>query len=396
MFVRKQYYDIIERITEKRRFVQVIAGPRQVGKSTLVKQVLENAAIPYTYDTAESAPDESNSGVSLIWETARKKMTLGSQTEHLLVIDEIHKLEKWSDAVKREWDMDSFNGVNIKVIILGSSRLLIKDGLKESLAGRFELINMEHWSYSEMKEAFGLSLEQYIYFGGYPGGAELIKNESRWRKYIRDSIIEPAITKDVLQTKKIYKPALLRQLFDLGCAYSGELLSYNKVLGMLSDAGNATTLVSYVKVLDESRLLCTLQQYAKDTARKYKSTPKFQVYNTGLFSALAAGSFESTYLNSSKWGRFVESAVGAHLMNLADALDLKIYYWRHNDDEVDYIVERNDKLFAIEVKSGSKSTNKGLSEFSKLYKPTSAFIVGTGGIPLEDFLSSDLKGILSM
>ena len=171
MFVRKQYYDVIERIAEKRRFIQVIAGPRQVGKSTLVKQVLENSAIPYTYDTAESAPDESNSWVSLIWETARKKMTLGSQTEHLLVIDEIHKLEKWSDAVKREWDMDNFNGVNIKVIILGSSRLLIKDGLKESLAGRFELINMEHWSYSEMKEAFGLSLEQYIYFGGYPGGA---------------------------------------------------------------------------------------------------------------------------------------------------------------------------------------------------------------------------------
>ena len=160
-------------------------------------------------------------------------MHFNQYPEIVLVIDEVHKINNWSEQVKREWDADTFNDVNIKVVLLGSSRLLLKKGLTESLAGRFEMLSMTHWSFQEMQEAFGWDINQYVYFGGYPGSAPYVNNEARWRKYMRESIIAPAIEKDVLQTTYIYKPALMHQLFHLGCAYSGELLSYNKMLDII-------------------------------------------------------------------------------------------------------------------------------------------------------------------
>lgn len=237
MYKRHQFRILNSRISEPRRFIQVISGPRQTGKSTLVRQVLKETDIPFAFETADDVPDNNPAWISQVWESARLTMEFNGHKEFLLVIDEIQKLGNWSETVKKEWDRDTFNELNLKVILLGSSRLLLKKGLTESLAGRFELIRMGHWSYREMKEAFGWDLKQYVYFGGYPGSAGLISDESRWRSYIKDSIIEPSISKDVLMTTLIYKPALLRQLFELGCSYSGELLSLNKMLGQLQNAG---------------------------------------------------------------------------------------------------------------------------------------------------------------
>jgi predicted AAA+ superfamily ATPase len=244
MFKRQHASVLSSRIDEPRRFIQVVAGARQVGKSTMVKQVTQQLTIPHLLTTAEEAPDKNPAWISYVWQQARQTMRLNNYPEFLLVIDEIHKLDNWSEVVKAEWDTDTMRDVNIKVVLLGSSRLLIKDGLTESLAGRYELIEMEHWSFSEMREAFGMSVEQYIYYGGFPGAATLLDDEKRWRKYMKDAIIEPAITKDVLTTKRVLKPALLRQLFRLGCAYSGELLSFNKILGQLQDVGNTSTLAN--------------------------------------------------------------------------------------------------------------------------------------------------------
>lgn len=391
MYKRRQFNELKSRIEEARNKIQVISGPRQVGKSTLVKQVLKEISIDFTFISADNVEKNNVSWINEVWETARQRMKLKKEREYLLVIDEVHKVNNWSEAVKKEWDDDTFNDVNIKVILLGSSRLLIKDGLTESLAGRYELIHMSHWSFKEMKEAFGMDLEHYIFFGGYPGGVGFINNEVRWRKYIKDSIVAPAIAHDILMTKTIYKPELMKQLFELGCTYSGEEIALTKLLGQLQDAGNITTLANYLSNLNESHLLCGLQKYANDNARKYNSVPKMMVYNTALLSSLYGLNYSQVFTNPKMWGRWVESAVGTHLLNMANELDYRIYYWRERNDEVDFILEYNRQCIAIEVKSGRRTTNAGISVFKEKFRPLHTFIVGNGGIPLEEFLSSDLK-----
>ena len=347
MFKKKEYSILKDRLAEPRRFIQVISGPRQVGKSTMVKQVLNDTDIPHIFVTADGVSPQNQQWINEVWETARARKNFANLPEFLLVIDEVHKVNNWSEAIKKEWDSDTFHDCNIKVVLLGSSRLLLKDGLTESLAGRFELIRMSHWSYSEMHEAFGLNLNQYIYFGGYPGSAQYIKDEKRWRSYIKDSIIAPAITQDILMTKTIYKPSLMQQLFFLGCTYSGEEMSLNKILGQLQDAGNVTTLANYLNILDETRLLKGMQKYARDNARKYNSVPKLMVYNTALLSALSNTKYEQVYTAPKTWGRWVESAVGSYLLAKADELDYKVYYWRDRDEEVDFIIDYYGKLTAI-------------------------------------------------
>ena len=391
MYRRKQYNILHERIAEPRRFIQVIAGPRQVGKSTMVKQIVKEVTIPYTLETADAIETDNAEWISNVWNTVRQQMLFRNETEHLLVIDEIHKINNWSEMVKREWDSDTFADRNIKVVLLGSSRLLLKKGLTESLMGRFELIRMPHWNYREMHEAFGWDINQYSYFGGYPGGATLIKNERRWQQYVVDAIIGPSIDKDVILTSTIYKPALMRNLFELGCTYSGEELSLNKVLGQLQDAGNVTTLSNYLTILGECNLLAGLQKYAADKARKYNSVPKFQVFNSALLSALHGKTYEQAFTDSKLWGRWVETAVGAYLINNAEPLGYKLYYWREASNEVDYILERRGETIAIEVKSGHRTTNKGITLFRERYNPRHAIIVGSGGISIEDFLQFDLE-----
>ncbi len=341
-------------------------------------------------------PSENTAWIADVWSTARARMVMNRYDEFLLVIDEVHKIDNWSEAVKKEWDLDTFNDTNIKVVLLGSSRLLLKDGLTESLAGRYELIRMTHWSYAEMRDAFGMDVNQYIYFGGYPGGASFVDNEKRWRRYIKDSIITPAIEKDVLMTKIVYKPELMKRLFELGCTYSGEELSLNKMLGQLQDAGNVTTLAGYLDTLDESRLLCGLQKYVNDNARKYNSVPKFMVFNNALLSALSGMTFEKVFTAPKIWGRWVESVVGSHILNMADEQDYKVYYWRERDNEVDFVLQSNRQCVAIEVKSGRRTTNEGLSVFAKQFSPNRSFVVGSGGIPLEEFLSWDLSALFDI
>ena len=303
--------------------------------------------------------------------------------------------------MKKEWDADTRNRLNLKVVLLGSSRLLLKKGLTESLAGRYELIRMPHWSMREMRDAFGVTLDQYIYFGGYPGPAHMINDERRWRKYIKDSLVAPAIEKDVILTSNIYKPALMKQLFELGCSYSAEILSLTKLMGQLQDAGNVTTLAGYLGILDQCALLTALQKYAKDDARKRGSIPKYQVYNNALLTAYKGRGFTADRTDTQIWGRWVESAVGTHLLSMADELDYDVYYWREpsrnkeeKDKEVDFIIVNDGEVTAIEVKSGRRGINSGLPAFVEAFRPKRSFVVGTGGVSLEDFLGSDVEDII--
>lgn len=400
-YIRKQYKTLKSRILESRKFMQVLAGPRQVGKSTLVNQVTKSIEIPYTLENADAVNPTDSDWIHRVWEGARTIMTIRGEQERLLVIDEIQKIDNWSEVVKREWDEDTRNRVNLKVVLLGSSRLLIKKGLTESLAGRFELIRIGHWSFQEMQDAFGVTLDQYIYFGGYPGPADMIDDERRWRKYIKDSLVAPAIDKDVIMTSNIYKPALMKQLFELGCGYSAEILSLTKMIGQLSDAGNVTTLSSYLEILNQCSLLTGLQKYANDDARKRASVPKYQVYNNALLTAYKGRSFIADRTDTKAWGRWVESAVGAHLLSMAEELDYQIYYWREpskgrddKDKEVDYILVSNGEAIAIEVKSGRRGMNSGLPAFVEAFHPKKSFVVGTGGVPLEDFLKCDIERLI--
>ena len=400
-YVRKQFYTLKERILEPRKFMQVLAGPRQVGKSTLVGQVLAQVSIPYSIEVADAVDPKDGDWIHRVWEAARTTMMLRKMEEYLLVIDEVQKIENWSEVVKREWDADSRNHVNLKVVLLGSSRLLLKKGLTESLAGRFEMIRMPHWSLQEMRDAFGVTLDEYIYFGGYPGPAHMIHDERRWRKYIKDSLVAPAIEKDVIMTSNIYKPALMKQLFELGCSYSAEILSLTKLMGQLQDVGNVTTLASYLEILDQCALLTGLQKYANDDARKRGSIPKYQVYNNALLTAYKGRGFVADRTDTKVWGHWVESAVGAHLLSMADELDYKVYYWREpsrnkdeKDNEVDFIAVRDGEVTAIEVKSGRRGMNSGLPAFVEAFAPKRSFVVGTGGVSLEDFLSSEVEGIV--
>lgn len=390
-YKRPYYTTVLQRINEQRSKLQVIVGPRQVGKSTLIGQVLEECEIPHESYSSDDVTGVTADWLSQLWESQRLKMEAHGESKRLLVIDEVQKINNWSETVKAEWDRDTREKRELIVVLLGSSRMLIEKGLTESLAGRFELIKMPHWTYSEMRDCFGWSIPQYVFYGGYPGTSQYISDEKRWRAYVKDSLVEPSISKDALLNTKITKPQLLRQLFELGCSYSGEILSLTKMIAQLQDAGNVTTLAGYLHLLDECGLLCGLQKYAEDKARKYNSIPKYQVYNNALRSVYCDESLDEVIEDSKIWGRYVESAIGAHLVSQAAIMGYDVYYWREKNEEVDYILVRNRKKIAIEVKTGRRTTNKGLSTFAKSYNPHRSIVVGSGGLSVEEFLTMDLE-----
>ncbi len=388
-YKRPQFNTVLKRLKEPRRFIQILFGPRQVGKTTLIEQVLETAELPFVFASADAEARTDGLWVAQQWDRARLKTEQNPEQTVILVLDEIQKITNWSETVKKLWDEDSRTNRLIQPILLGSSSLLIQKGMTESLAGRFELLRIPHWSYTEMNTAFGISLDQYIFFGGYPGAAYLLSEEPRWKTYVRDALVEPAITKDVLLMTRIDKPALLRQLFHLGAVNSGKLISYTKLLGQLQDAGNTTTLAHYLELLNTAGLLCGLQKFSANAIRTRASSPKFQVYNTALISALCPESFQEIRETPDRWGHFFESAVGAHLANQAFEHGLELTYWRRGNDEVDFVLSREDRHIGIEVKSGRKrDALVGMNRFVKQFNPHRTLLVGTGGMPIQEFFET--------
>ncbi len=374
---------------EPRRFIQVIYGPRQVSKTTLAQQLVESTRLPVHFVSADLVAAGQSTWISQQWETARLKLKKSNQKEGIIIIDEIQKLDNWSETVKKEWDSDSLHQVQLKAVLLGSSRLLLQQGLTESLAGRFETTYLGHWSYGEMKKAFDFSHEQFVWFGGYPGAASLIHDEKRWAGYITDSLIETSISRDILMLTRVDKPALMKNLFELGCSYSGQILSFNKIMGQLHDAGNTTTLAHYLRLLDTAGLLGGLEKYSPAIIRQRASSPKFQAHNTALVSAQQQQRFDSVRENPALWGRWVESAIGAHLLNATLSQQMTLTYWRHGNAEIDFVLQQGNRVIGIEIKSGTDQKNKGMEVFSKQYNPYKTLLVGNSGIPWEEFLELD-------
>lgn len=380
--------ELLKRLKEKRRFLQVLAGPRQAGKTTLVRQVMAASGLPAHYASADE-PVARGGRVWLEqqWDIGRLMAGEGKRGA-LLVLDEIQKITNWPDVVKLLWDKDSHAGVDLKVVLLGSAPLHIQSGLAESLAGRFEVMAVPHWSLSEMREAFGWNLEQYIYYGGYPGSAGLIEEPERWRRYVVDALIETTISRDILWLNRVDKPALLRRLFYLGCAYSGQMLSYQKMTGQLGDAGNTTTLAHYLELLQGAGMLAGLAKFSRGQARMRGSSPKLQVLNTALMSAQDNRPLAEARREGDYWGRLVESCVGAHLCNSSLGTNIHVCYWRERNCEVDFVLQQGGSVVGIEVKSGvNRAALSGMEAFARRFKPKRQLLVGGQGIALEEFLS---------
>ena len=384
-FQRPQVVELARRLAEPRRFIQVVAGARQVGKTTLVEQVTAQCGLPIRYASADEPTLRGPDWVAQQWEAAR---LAGGGDGTVLVLDEIQKAVGWSESVKRLWDEDTRAKRPVKVVLLGSAPLLVEQGLTESLAGRFEVLRLPHWSLAEMRAAFGFTLDQYVYFGGYPGAAPLAGEPERWRRYILDALVETTIARDVLLLTRVDKPALLRRLFELGCRYSGQVLSYNKMLGQLHDAGNTTTLAHYLELLGGAGLLVGLPKFSQRAVRQRRSSPKLQVMNTALMSAQSGLLFDEAHADRELWGRLVESAVGAHLANAAALGSCQLHYWRDANREVDFVVRAGKSLVAIEVKSSRRRDSlPGMGAFSEVARPTATLLVGGDGIPIDEFLS---------
>ena len=390
MFSRFISAELQKRLCEPRRFIQVLAGPRQTGKTTIARQVMQSLDMPSHYASADEPLLKDRVWIEQQWEIGRlsTRGDDGGRRRALLVLDEIQKLPGWSETVKRLWDEDTASGCPLQVVVLGSSPLLVQRGLSESLAGRFEVLPVTHWSFAEMREAFGWDIETYLYYGGYPGAAPLIREPERWSRYILDSLVETTISRDILLMTRIDKPALLRRLFQLGCTYSGQILSYQKMVGQLQDSGNTTTLAHYVDLLEGAGLLKGLQKYSGQGVRRRSSSPKLIVMNTALMTASSGTTIHEARKDSEFWGRIVESAVGATLANSGMTHNVDIYYWSGRNEEVDFVLRRGKTLAAVEVKSGRRRESlPGLARFSREFPVSRTWLVGTGGIPFDQFFA---------
>ncbi len=415
-YTRPEEAKLKKRLSEPVRFINILAGPRQVGKTTIIRDLIPPES-PHGYyisvdveaEVSISSINNTSSAISppqkkdadwlrYYWREARTRAvkwaeiylrnnTSTQNQPYVFAVDEIQKIDQWSEIVKGLWDEDRANDHNMHVVLLGSAPLLMQKGLSESLAGRYELMTISHWCFTEMQEAFDFSLEEFIYFGGYPGSATLIHEESRWRSYVRESLIQPNIEKDIVQMVRIKNPALLKQLFELGCHYSGQELSLTKMIAQLNEAKHTVTLADYLQLLTQAKLLAGLHKYAAKEVRKRNSVPKVIVFNTALMSAIQDYTFAEAQADRSYWGRLVESSIGAHLLNTCDN-DTRVHYWRDGSDEVDFVLTRGRKVTAIEVKSSANPGRvRGLELFAQRNPSAKTILVGKGGISLAEFMS---------
>ncbi len=386
--IRSFYPRLKTRLLEVNPLIQVLTGPRQVGKTTLVKQVLQDGDLAGTYITA----DQTSGGLEDWLETNWQRALAAAKNEtrpYTLVVDEVQKIPQWSELIKRIWDLREDDEKGVNLLLLGSSRLLLQQGLTESLMGRFETLYLGHWDFDEAQRAFDIDIDHFIYQGLYPGAAHLHGDPERWLAFVQDAIIETSISKDVLQLTRIDKPALLRNLFDVGCSYSSRELSYNKILGQLDGAGNTTTLAHYLKVLGSAGLLSGLEKFEKNSIRRRASTPKYQVHNNALLLASGFKSFDDVRHDHTLWGKYTESVVGAHLLNKSRELRYHLHYWREGNSEVDYVISKGDRIAGFEVKTGSLNRVSGLEKFKQKFPEAKTYIVGSRGIPVEEFLRAN-------
>lgn len=382
-FQRPSVAEIEKGLSSRVPLLQVVVGPRQVGKSTAAAQIKNRLAWPSHSASADSALPHPPEWIETQWQLARLK----GGKKSLLILDEIQKVRGWSEVVKRLWDEERAQNGPVRPLLLGSSALLLQQGLTESLSGRFFLHRFTHWTWPECHAAFGWTLDQWIFFGGYPGAASLIPDETVWKRYVSDSLIETVLSRDVFQLQTVNKPALLRHLFALAATFPAQILSYTKMLGQLQDAGNTTTLAHYLRLLESAFLASGLELFSKGKVRKRGSSPKLILWNNALINAPSLRSFADARREGNRWGRLVENAVGAHLLNELQGPQWSVTYWRDGDHEVDFVVSHGADIWAVEVKSGRADKAGGVEAFRKAYPKANLWLLGADGVRLDEFFS---------
>lgn len=387
-FRRPVVSTLVSRMNETRRYIQMLIGPRQTGKSTAIRQALEQVDLPRHIALA-SIDSSSRDWLRAQWVQARNLVTPDSPSA-LLVIDEVQLVDQWSAAVKELWDEDAWSGIDLRVMLSGSSSPLMQKGLTEGLTGRFEVIRSTHWSFAECREAFGYTLDEFLCFGGYPGSAPLRQDQQRWLAYMNDSVIDPSIAKDVIALDAVRKPALMRKLFQIGAPYSGQELSYRKILGQMDDAGNTTTIAHYLDLLGSAGLLRGLQKYDSKLIREKASSPRLMVYDTSLMTATYGPYRDFLLTDPERKGHLVESAVGAYLLAQANERRFDVHWWREGTSEVDFVISQAGESVAVEVKSGRVKSLKGLTAFVNRFPEARTLVVGSAECPLERLLSGEV------
>jgi uncharacterized protein len=356
MIVREFVHTLFHRMRERSPRVQVVLGARQVGKTTGVQQMLKRLKAPHLYVSADDTLTVANRWIQEQWQAALEK---GAGA--VLVIDEVQKIHNWAEIIKRLWD-EQKEARRLKCILLGSSSLSLQKGLTESLAGRFELIEVHHWNFLESRKAFRYSLDTYLRYGGYPGAHAYIKDYERWFAYMKSAVVDPVIGQDILAQQSVAKPALFRQAFEILCGYPAQEVSYNKLLGQLQDRGNTDLVKHYVELYEGAFLFQSLFKYAAKHLRTKTSSPKIIPRAPALYT-LAAG--RHAVDNPDKKGHIFEALVGMDLLRIPGG---QVYYWREGDFEVDYVLVHEGDVFGIEVKSGRRKTGNGLTLFKKHYE----------------------------
>ncbi len=372
--------------------IHVVTGPRQVGKTTVAHAMASRWKGPVRYAAADELVPAGAEWIQSEWQLAR--LDASDKRPGLLVLDEVQKIPNWSEVVKGLWDADRRVGRPMRVILLGSSALLLGHGVTESLAGRFFLHRCSHWSFAECKQAFGWDLDRWLFFGGYPGAAPLADDVDAWRAYVRDALIEAVLARDVLSLERVTKPTLLRHLFSLACRFPAQALSYNKMLGQLHDAGNTTTLSHYLQLLEKAFLASGIEKYSGSKGRSRGSSPKFVLWNNALVNALDLRDPGAARADRSWWGRVVENAVGAHLLNHLAGPSHEISWWRDRDDEVDFVVRSGRNLWGLEVKTGRDRVAGGMRAFLAKHSAARPLLIGEGGLALEKFFATDPARLL--
>ena len=386
---RSVYSEFVSRINKNLPVIHLVTGARQVGKTTMMLEYTKenpNAS----YYSADDFPQLLPSYIDMVWEKERD-LVHSTKTQRVLIIDEIQKVSGWQQSVKKNWEQDKRNGLSLQVVLTGSSRLLLQYNNEETLSGRFLPLYVPHWSFSEMEQVFGFTFEQYVFYGGYPGSVPFIQEEKLWRNYVVNSLIEPAIGQDILMLTPVLKPSLLRRLFDLSSMMSSQVVSFQKLIGQLQDAGNTSTLANYLNLLDQACLVTGLEKYSGGKVAEKNSIPKLQVYNNAFLAAKSGTSFDKARNDAPLWCRLVEASIGSSLVNWTRANEAKLLYWKDGNYEVDYVVIYQDQVFAIEVKSGHQNNTRGLEEFHKQYPNSKCLLISEEdsiGIKASDFIRS--------
>lgn len=381
-------HELLRRLEEPPRLLQILMGPRQVGKTTSIRQAAQRlrrkkfAVVSADADALASPPGE---WIARHWAKANALAKAGKPT--LLAFDELQKIPGWSELVKREFDANQRlrPGLRPHVVISGSSALMMERGLTESLAGRFELIRFPHWSFGEQSSAFKLDLNGYVAMGGYPRLHEFSHDAERFLGYVRDSIVESVLNKDILLLRPVDKPVLLRRLFEFACYHPVEIVSLQKMLGPLTDKGNVTTIAHYLDLLAKAFLIVPLQKYSPEILRIRSSSPKIVVMAQALLTAVQGKTPLSFAKDRSLYGRWVENAVGAHLLRSG----FDVFYWRERDEEIDFIARRQGVVFAVEVGISDKKRATPLARLAGKSGITRTLIVGPSGVGIDKFLSND-------